>query len=208
MSGICKGVRVVGCFDCVGGGQVEAVIERPGHLCRSHRAARYGTSIIVSRSARAAVACASRRPGFWGPYRHHKVRVENGIMLVNREILSDRPPVIRISGVAWRSSDVSAPRPIRDTYRASRCAECTASPSMAGTSTALPEMDGYLGNVVGIIDFRESGAAGGGRPLVDAGAVDRPAAKRRAGKAPAHRCHHPMRAGNRLFTSATGTAVS
>ena len=46
-----------------------------------------------------------------------------------------------------------------------------------------PEMDGYVGNIVMILDLARPGPPGGGRPLVDAGAVDRPAARRRRGRA-------------------------
>ena len=45
-----------------------------------------------------------------------------------------------------------------------------------------PEMDGYVGNIVMILDLARSGAAAGGRALVDAGAVDRRAARRRRGR--------------------------
>ena len=45
-----------------------------------------------------------------------------------------------------------------------------------------PEMDGYVGNIVMILDLARSGAAPGGRTLVDAGPVERRAVRRRAGR--------------------------
>jgi hypothetical protein len=59
-------------------------------------------------------------------------------------------------------------------------------------------MDSY-GNIVGIIDFRirsgrswsaSGGCRGGGRPAATP-----------SWEGTAHRCHHPMRAGNRLYVS-------
>ena len=63
-----------------------------------------------------------------------------------------------------------------------------------------PEMDGYLGNIVGIIDFKNPE-----RPEL-VGKWWMPGQWSAGGETPswegtAHRCHHPMRAGNRLYVS-------
>ena len=63
-----------------------------------------------------------------------------------------------------------------------------------------PELDGYLGNVVSIIDFQNPA-----KPQ-EVGRWWMPGQWTAGGEKPtwegtAHRCHHPMRVGNRLYTS-------
>ena len=61
-------------------------------------------------------------------------------------------------------------------------------------------MDGYVGNIVLILDLADPSRPSGSRALVDAGAVD---GRRRdpAWSGRQHRCHHPIRVGNRLYVS-------
>ena len=61
------------------------------------------------------------------------------------------------------------------------------------------ELDGYVGTIVMILD-RRSDPTRGGRALVDGGPMDR--GRRNADwKGRNHRCHHPIRRGDRLYVS-------
>ena len=64
-----------------------------------------------------------------------------------------------------------------------------------------PELDGYVGNIVMILDLADPRQAARGRALVDAGAMDRGRREADLDRGPAHRCHHPIRMGNRLYVS-------
>ena len=128
----------------------------------------------------------------------HKVRVDNGIMLVNREIF----PIGRIDpdfkgGLEiFDVANPAAPRhigtwPTRGMHRF----------TFDGRYVyGSPELDGYLGNVVSIIDFQNPQ-----RPQ-EVGRWWMPGQWTAGGETPtwegtAHRCHHPMRVGNRLYVS-------
>ena len=187
MSGICKGVRVVGYFDCVGGGQV--VVRDRCRLCRSHRAAERDEHHRCQRPLQAALACANQRPRRdpvaqgSGRKRHHARQSRD---------LSDRPPgpgfSRRAGGLRCYASGQS-----EDASRASPAAACIALPLMAATSTALRRWTAIsaissASSTSRIRSGRNWSASGGCR------GSGLPAAKRRPGKAPTHRCHHPMRA--------------
>ena len=96
-SGTGKGVRAVGYFDCFGGGQVVVRnrIAYVGHIAPPH-----GTSIIDVRdpSKPRELAKISIPDGTLS----HKVRVENDVMLVNREIFRSAAR-IRISAAGSKS---------------------------------------------------------------------------------------------------------
>ena len=64
-----------------------------------------------------------------------------------------------------------------------------------------PEMDGYVGNIVMILDLADPAQPRRGRALVDAGAVDGRRRDADVDRAAQHRCHHPIRLGNRLYVS-------
>ena len=116
----------------------------------------------------------------------HKVRVKDGIMVTNREILGRA--ALRGRSAAGRASTAGSAsttcpirrsrstsrtgRPTTSPARATRAA-CTASISTAATPTSRRRCDGYVGNIVMILDLKDPGEAGGSRPLVDAGPVDR-----------------------------------
>src|ERR1700691_5594675 len=82
------GIRQVGYFDCAGGGQVvvENAIAYVGHMRSPH-----GTSIVDVGDPRnpKELATIAMPPGAHS----HKVRVGNGLMLVNHEVnhADDRP---------------------------------------------------------------------------------------------------------------------
>ena len=188
-----NGVRVVGYYDCPGGGQV---VVRRNVAYVGHVKPPNGTTIIdVSDPAKAReLARISVPEGTLS----HKVRVENDVMLVNREVF----PIGRIDPDfkgGLEVFDVSNPaKPTRITTWASRGMHRF---TFDGRYVyGSPELDGYLGNVVSIIDFQNPA-----KPQ-EVGRWWMPGQWTAGGEKPtwegtAHRCHHPMRVGNRLYTS-------
>src|SRR5262249_38492132 len=170
-NGHSNGLKVVGYFDCFGGGQV-VVRERIAY--DGHIAPPQGTSIIdVSDPSKPReLAKISVPDGTLS----HKVRVENGVMLVNREIfpIGRRDPDFRGGLEVYDVSRPSDPKHI-------------ASFSCRGMHRftfdgryvyGSPEKDGHLRNIVGLIGFQEPApprlgrkrwmpgerAGGGGKP--------------------------------------------
>ncbi|HYB70629.1 MAG TPA: hypothetical protein VEH80_08165, partial [Candidatus Bathyarchaeia archaeon] len=130
----------------------------------------------------------------------HKVRAANGLMLVNREAQpADRPPEGPGGGLGIY--DVSNPgRPREITFW--RCGgsgvhRFTFDGRFAYIS---PEMDGYRGNIVMILDLADPA-----RPQ-EVGRWWMPGQWTAGGETPnwsgrQHRCHHPIRSGNRFYVS-------
>src|SRR5262245_34921277 len=160
----------------------------------------HGTSIVDVRDPRNVTLLASidMPPGAHS----HKVRVANGIMLVNHEINGADPrpvPADLKSGMGtYDGADPARPRAV---------AHCGTvgnglPPSEYDGRHAYPSptLEGYLGTVVLIMDLadprrpqevgrwwmRGQWTAGGETP---------------SWEKDAHRCHHPLRLGNRLYTS-------
>lgn len=191
-----KGVRVVGELDCPGGGQVvvDGAFAYVGHMRAPH-----GTSVIdVSDPARPrTVAEVSLPAGFHS----HKVRVANGLMLVNREVTdfdkaanADMQPGLGIYDV----SNPSAPKPITHWPCAGKGVHRF---TFDGRYAYLsPEMEGYVGNIVLILDLADPA-----RPQ-EVGRWWMPGQWLAGGEEPTwegrnHRCHHPIRLGDRLYVS-------
>jgi hypothetical protein len=193
--------------DCAGGGQV--VVERNvayvGNMRNPH-----GTLIIdVADPKRPKLLSEISMP----PGTHsHKVRVTGDIMLTNREVLGERvrrgevPPddfqgglgIYDVSNPAkprlitqWKTTDKPGPSYARGVHRF----------DFDGRYAYIsPTWDGFLGNIVMILDLKDPARpeevgrwwmpgqwiAGGEKP---------------AWKGAAHKCHHPLRQGNRLYTS-------
>ena len=162
-----KGVREVGWFDCAGGGQI--VVDK-GIAYVGHMASPYGTSIVDVRDPKNPKALAELKMPE-GTH-SHKVRVSNDIMVVNHEVMGE---AAGRAGAAGSASMTSAIRRSRARSPAGKrpAPACIATTSTAAICTARRHSRAIVGNIVG--DFRPEGsvAAGGGRPLVDAGAVDR-----------------------------------
>jgi hypothetical protein len=190
-----RGVKQVGYFDCPGGGQV-VVDGRVAYI--AHMKAPHGTTLVdVSDPARPRQLASIEVP----PGTHsHKVRAANGLMLVNREAHGGQP---------------SSPNPPRglgiyDVTRGSRPREITLWRS-GGTGVhrftfdgryayISPEMDGYVGNIMMILDLQDPS-----RPQ-EVGRWWMPGQWTAGGETPTwtgrqHRCHHPIRQGNRLYVS-------
>lgn len=193
-----KGLRQAGFYDCAGGGQV--VVDN-GIAYIAHMKAPHGTSIVDVKDPKnpKLLATLEMPPGTHS----HKVRAQNGIMIVNHELNHvDTNPV----PAGWKGGigiyDVSNPAKPREITRWS---------STAGTGVHRfdfdgrylyfsPTLEGYVGNIMMIMDLKDPAkptevgrwwmpgqhVAGGEKPTWDK---------------TAHRCHHPLRMGNRLYTS-------
>ncbi len=194
-------------MDCAGGGQV--VVERGiayvGNMRNPH-----GTQIIdVSDPKNPRLISEIAMPV--GTH-SHKVRVADGLMITNREILSSRnargelPPEGFRGGLAiydvsrpsspklisnWNTSDIPEPGYARGVHRF----------DFDGRYAYIsPTCDGYLGNIVMILDLKDPA-----KPE-EVGRWWMPGQWTAGGETPtwkgaAHKCHHPLRYGNRLYTS-------
>lgn len=194
-------------FDCAGGGQivVEKGIAYVGNMRNPH-----GTMIIdVSDPKRPKSLAEISMPV--GTH-SHKVRVADGIMVTNREVLAARaargkmPPadfqgglgIYDVSNPAnpklitnWNTTDKPGPNYARGVHRF----------DFDGRYAYIsPTWDGYLGNIVMILDLKDPA-----RPE-EVGRWWMPGQWTAGGEKPAwtgaaHKCHHPLRHGNRLYTS-------
>lgn len=189
------GTKQVGWFDCAGGGQV--VVDR-GIAYIGHMAPPAGTSIVDVRDPKKPKLLAHlEMPA--GTH-SHKVRVHNGIMVVNREVLptKERPEDFRGGLAIYDVSDPARPKPISKWLTPGTGVHRF---DFDGRYAYIsPTAEGYLGNIVMILDLedpakpREVGrwwlpgqwTAGGERPTWRG--ID-------------HRCHHPLRRGDRLYVS-------
>ena len=163
---VAKGLKVVGYFDCAGGGQV---VVRNNVAYVGHVKPPNGTTIIdVSDPAKPRELAQIKVPE--GTL-SHKVRVENGVMLVNREVF----PIGRIDpdfkgGLeVFDVSNPSKPTPHHHLGVARHAPLHVRRPlrlRLAGARRLSRQCR---------LDHRfpESGKAAGSRPLVDAGAMDR-----------------------------------
>ncbi len=192
-----KGIGEVGYFDNIGGGQI--VVDR-GHAFIGHMKAPHGTSIVDVRDPKKPrqVASIEIPEGIHS----HKVRVGNGLMLVNHEVMRDDIDDATEYGGGLAIYDIANPA-------APKLIHKWATPGKGvhrfdfdgryfyGSATQA----GYSGTIVMILDLidptkpREVGRwhmpgqwlAGGEKPTW--------------GAADDKRCHHPLRFGDRLFTS-------
>ena len=189
------GIKGLGYFDCPGGGQV--VVDGDVAFV-AHMRAPDGTTIVdVSDPRRPRQLARLEMP----PGTHsHKVRAANGVMLVNREVVpADRPNSDLRGGLGiYDVSDPAKPREI--TFW--RCGGAGVHRFTFDGRYAYisPEMDGYVGNIVMILDLADPA-----RPQ-EVGRWWMPGQWTAGGETPtwrgrAHRCHHPLRLGNRLYAS-------
>ena len=193
---ICSGVREVARLDCRGGGQITV---DNGIAYIGHMKAPSGTSIVDVRDPMkpriiAEIAIADG-------LHSHKVQAANGIMLVNREIVSKEKAAAGNLRGGLGIYDVSNPAAPKEINRW----ECDGTGVHRFTfdgryAYISPEIDGYVGNIVMILDFadptrpREVGRwwmlgqwiAGDETPNW---------------KGRQHRCHHAIRHENRLYVS-------
>jgi hypothetical protein len=132
----------------------------------------------------------------------HKVRVGNGLMVTNREQneADDRTPPPDFRG-GLAIYDVSDPRRPREITRWETPGKGVHRFDFDGRYVyCSPTADGYVGNIVMILDVQDPA-----RPQ-EVGRWWMPGQWTAGGETPtwrgtAHRCHHPLRLGNRLYTS-------
>ena len=200
-----KGLRQAGYYDCAGGGQV---VVDDGIAYIAHMKAPHGTSVVDVRDPKNPKLLASLEmpPGTHS----HKVRVANGIMIVNHELNRvDTSPV----PAGWQGGigiwDVSTPSKPREITRWS---------TSAGTGVHRFDFDGrycYMSPTLRRLrrqhhdDHGPEGPrqADRGRPLVDAGPARRGRREARLGqdRAPLPSSAAPAATGS---TPATGWPAS
>src|SRR5207253_395183 len=197
MTGVASahGLKQVGYFDCPGGGQV--VVDREVAYI-AHMKAPHGTTLVdVSDPASPKQLATLEVPA--GTH-SHKVRAANDLMLVNREAQpAHRPPAGAKGGLGiYDVSDPSRPREI--TFWACGGAGVHRFTFDGRYAYLSPEMEGYVGNIVLILDLKDPS-----RPQ-EVGRWWMPGQWTAGGETPtwkgrAHRCHHPIRLDDRLYTS-------
>lgn len=190
-----QGLKEVAYFDCPGGGQV--VVDR--HVAYiAHMKAPHGTTLVdvSDPAAPRQLATLEVPPGTHS----HKVRAQNGLMLVNREAHGTNPGA---SGAPRGLGiyDVSNPsRPREITLWRSGGSGVHRFTFDGRYAYISPEMDGYVGNIVMILDLADP------EKPQEVGRWWMPGQWTAGGETPSwpgrqHRCHHPIRLGNRLYVS-------
>lgn len=192
-----SGMRQVGYFDCAGGGQV--VVEGTTAFI-GHMESPEGTSIVdVSDPANPKLLAQIEVP----PGTHsHKVRVGNGIMIVNNEFYprGRTKPSPDFKG-GYSVYDIANPSKPRLLHRQKDAGAGVHRFDFDGRYAYMsPTVEGYIGNIVMIIDF-----ANPEKPE-EVGRWWEPGQWFAGGEEPTwqstnHRCHHPLRQGNRLYVS-------
>ena len=187
-----KKIKKVGRMDLPGGGLV--AVEN-GYAYVGHMDPPYGTSIINARDPKhpKLVSQLEVPQGIHS----HKVRVSGDVMLVNYERYAGNKEAqggLKIFDISKKA----APREIAFFKAAGRGVHrFTFDGRYAYIS---PEMDGYAGNIVMILDLKDPAKPEEvGRWWVPgqwSGGGESPTWEGRA-----HRCHHPMRKGDRLYVS-------
>ena len=187
-----KGIRAVGYYDCPGGGQV-VVSGTTAYI--AHMKAPHGTTIVdVSDPAHPRTLAEITIPA---GVHSHKVRVSDGVMLVNREVVQSEEGKAREGGLGVY--DVSKPdRPREITFW--KCGGVHRFTFDGRYAYISPEIDGYQGNIVMTLDVKNPA-----KPE-EVGRWWLPGQWVAGGETPSwpgrhHRCHHPIRRGNRMYVS-------
>ncbi|MGH7155837.1 MAG: LVIVD repeat-containing protein, partial [Acetobacteraceae bacterium] len=144
-----QGIREVAWLDCPGGGQV-VVDGRFAFI--GHMAAPHGTSVLDVGDPRhpRIVAEIGIPPGLHS----HKVRVANGVMLANRERHGGDMPDGDFVGL--RIFDAANPRTPREIARWACGGTGVHRFTFDGRYAYIsPEVDGYVGNIVMILDLAD-----------------------------------------------------
>jgi hypothetical protein len=191
--GQARGIRQVGYFDCAGGGQV-VVSGTTAYI--AHMKPPHGTTIVdVSDPAKPRRLAEITLPE---GIHSHKVRVVDGVMLVNREGLrgAARGPGFRGGLGVFDVTQPDKPREIAF-YECHGVHRFTFDGRYAYFS---PDLEGYRGNIVMTLDLKDPT-----RPQ-EVGRWWMPGQWIAGGETPTwegrnHRCHHPIRHGNRLYVS-------
>ena len=153
-------------LDCPGGGQVWI---DGTTLYIAHMAAPHGTTVVdISDPRRPQQLATIDIPQGW---HSHKVRVSNGIMLVNHEKIGQSGAADFGGGLGiYDVSQPSNPKPITKWRTAGRGVHRY---DFDGRYAYIsPTAQGYVGNIMMILGPRPSGQAGRGRAVVDSGPVE------------------------------------
>ena len=146
------GLRQVGYVDCAGGGQI---IVRDGIAYVAHMRSPHGTSIFDVRDPKnpKELATIGMPPGTHS----HKVRVHDGVMVVNHELNhADSNPVPADFAPGFGVYDVSDPRKPRELTRWKTVGTGVHRFDFDGRYAYLsPTLEGYVGNIVMIMDLKE-----------------------------------------------------
>jgi hypothetical protein len=191
------GIRQVGYFDCAGGGQV--VVEN-GIAYVAHMRSPHGTSVVDVGDPKNPKELATL--GMPQGAHSHKVRVGNGLMVVNHEInFADTRPLPADFRGGLGIYDISTPREPHLIKRWETVGQGVHRFDFDGRYAYMsPTLDGYVGNIAMIMDLKDPAhPAEVGRwwmPGQWIGGGEKPTWDKTA-----HRCHHPLRLGNRLYTS-------
>ena len=195
---VCHGVREVGKIEVAGGGQVDVV---GGYAYIGHMDAPDGTTVIDVRDPKKPKIVAEIKIPADSGLHSHKARVGNGIMLVNHELT--KPEVAKAAGITGGLViyDVSNPAQPKQITKWTCGGRGVHRFTFDGrTAYISPEMDGYVGNIVMMLDLADpSNPKEVGRWLM-------PGQHIAGGETPTwqgreHRCHHPIRQGDRLYVS-------
>ena len=189
-----SGIRQVAWIDIPGGGQV--VLDR-NHAYVGHMDAPHGTSVLdVADPANPRVIATIDIPA---GLHSHKVRVANDIMVVNRERTRGEMPANDFVGL--RIFDVSTPSKPRDICHWECAGMGVHRFTFDGRYAYIsPELEGFVGTIVMILDLQNPT-----RPQ-EVGRWWMPGQWTAGGETPSwkgrnHRCHHPIRRGDRLYVS-------
>lgn len=192
-----KGTKQVGYLDCAGGGQV---VVHNGTAYVGHMRAPFGTTIVDVRDPKnpTPIAVIPMQPGTHS----HKVRVRGNIMVVNQEINfndPNKPPADFVGGICVY--DISNPHQPRFLSRWETAGQGVHRFDIDDRYVYLSSTaDGYLAHIVIILDLQDP------TKPVEVSRWWMPGQWLAGGEVPdwektAHRCHHPLRLGNRLYTS-------
>lgn len=191
-----KGVRSIGYVDCAGGGQV---VIKDGIAYIGNMAAPDGTVIVDVRDPKNPRELA--RLGMLVGTHSHKVRVANGLMVINRE----RNPYQLGAAESFKGGlsiyDVATPGKPRLITQWETEGEGVHRFDFDGRYVYFsPTVKGYIGNIMMILDLadpvhpREVGRWWMPGQWIEGG-------EQPTWKGAAHKCHHPLRMGDRLYTS-------
>jgi hypothetical protein len=189
------GIREIAWLDCAGGGQV---VVDGDHAYVGHMDPPHGTSVVdVSDPRHPRIVADFDIPA---GLHSHKVRVANDLMVVNRE-LHRGGPAPDGDFVGLRIFDVAKPATPREIARWACAGMGVHRFTFDGRYAYIsPEMEGYVGNIVMILDLADPA-----HPR-EVGRWWMPGQWTAGGEVPNwksrnHRCHHPIRRGDRLYVS-------
>lgn len=191
-----RNIKEVGYVDCVGGGQVVVV---DGIAYVGHVNAPDGTSIIDVKDPKNPKQLASI--GMPAATHSHKVRVANNLMIVNHELNdADHSPIPDDFKGGVVIYDVSNPAKPTEISRWTTEGKGVHRYDFDGRYLYFsPTVEGYVGPIVMILDLIDP------TKPTEVGRWWMPGQWIAGGEVPtwegtAHRCHHPLRMGNRLYT--------